>query len=820
MTASLIPTAGVLSFLAVLTGVTPLAAQTGYLSPPDPIPAIVTAPPPPLPVVSPNRQTLALITREGLPPIADMAEPEVRLAGFRISPRTNGPSSNRVVYSHAITFQDLATGTQRAVALPPDMRIMNWQWSPDGSHLAFVNVAAAQVELWVADVATARARRIAEGLNGTMGTPFRWLPDNSGVVIARVPSGRGAPAQAPNVPAGPIVQQNEGRVAPARTFQDLLQSPHDEALFDYYFTSRIARVALDGGAITELGEPGIFWGFEPSPNGAFLLVRRVKRPYSYAVPAWAFPEETAVWDARTGRVVHLVADLPLADDLPTAFDAVRQGPRSVQWRSDAPATLAWAEAQDGGDPRREAAVRDRVVLLAAPFTGPPARLIDLEHRFAGVMWGRDDFAMVVSQEWNTRAERRHAVQPATPATAPRLLLERSFEDAYSNPGYPLTTTTATGHSVMLFTADGRGVFLSSVGASERGNYPFLDVMDVASAQTRRLWRAEDPYFETVVTVLDTDGSRIVTRRESLTEPPNLFVRTLPGGTAMRVTDFPDPAPQFAEVQRRLVTYNRADGVQLSGTLYLPPGYEPQRDGPLPMLMWAYPTEFRDAAAAGRITDSPNRFTRPGGSSHLFLLLQGYAIFDNPSMPIIGEGDAEPNDTFVEQLVAGAKAAIDYAAGIGVADPGRVGIGGHSYGAFMTANLLAHSDLFRAGIARSGAYNRTLTPFGFQAEQRTYWEAPETYARMSPFTYAHRVNEPILLIHGAEDDNSGTFPMQTERFYAALRGHGATARYVVLPLESHGYRARESVLHTLREMVDWMDRWVKHLPPRQPTTAPQ
>ncbi len=819
MHATRIARTGALLTAVLLAGGGTAQAQNGYLRPPDPIPAIVTAQPTPTVLVGRDRQTLALVTREGLPSIAEMAEPELRLAGFRISPRTNGISGTRAAYSSGITFQDLDGGGRREVRLPAGARIANTQWSPDGRHLAFVNAVAGGLELWVAEVASGQARRVlGPELNGTLGTPYRWLPDNSGFVVLRVPPGRGQAPRASEVPSAPVIQENLGRTAPGRTYQDLLRSPADEALFEHYFTAQISRVPLAGGRPTDLGEPGIFFGFDPSPDGRFLLVTRVKRPYSYVVPAWNFPQEVGVWDARTGARVKLVADVPLADNLPPSFDAVPLGPREVKWRSDAPATLAWVEALDGGDPRREAAVRDRVFLLDAPFTAQPTRLIDLEHRLSDIVWGRGDFALVKSAWFNTRREKRFAVDPSNPAAAPRLLVDRSYQDRYSDPGNPIATTTASGHPVMMFTADGRGIFLTATGASERGNYPFLDVMDVAGGQTRRLWRAEDPYYETVLTVLDPDGSRILTRRESITDPPNVYVRTLPGNQARVVTDFPDPAPQLAGIQRQMITYTRADGVRLSGTLFLPPGYDARRDGPLPMLMWAYPTEFRDAAAAGQIRDSPNRFSRPVGSSHLFLLLAGYAILDNPAMPVIGEGEAEPNDTYVEQLVASAQAAVDKVVEMGVAHRDRIAIGGHSYGAFMTANLLAHSDLFRAGVARSGAYNRTLTPFGFQAEQRTYWEATDTYTRMSPFTFANRVNEPILLIHGANDDNSGTFPVQSERFYAALKGHGATVRYVVLPLEAHGYRARESVLHTLAETINWLDAHVKNAPVRSQSAA--
>ncbi|HEX2204545.1 MAG TPA: prolyl oligopeptidase family serine peptidase, partial [Longimicrobium sp.] len=792
------------------------SAQTagGYLTPPAPIPQILDTPPTPTVSLAPGRRTVALLGRANLPSIAELAEPDLKLAGYRINPATNGPANSRMAYLNAVTFQDLATGQKREARLPAGAKLSYAQWSPDGSKLAFASFVAGGVELWVADAATGEARRVTGPvLNATWGTPYQWLPDGSGFMVRRVTAPRGAAPERSRVPGGPVIQENAGRSAPGRTYQDLLQNAHDEALFEHYFTGQLARVGLDGRE-TALGEAGLIRDFTVSPDGRYVLVERVKRPYSYVVTAFSFPHEVTVLD-MAGRVVKRVSDIPLTDNLPPAFDAVHEGPREVRWRSDAPATLFWVEAQDGGDPKRAAPVRDRAFVLDAPFGGQPTKLADLDQRFATVWWGRGDFAVVVSRWWDTRREKRWAVAPDRPAAAPRLLIERGVQDRYGDPGSPLFTFVRGGHPVMTMTPDGRGVYLAASGASPRGDYPFLDRMDVATGRSERVFQAEDPYYETVTALLEPDASRILTRRESKTEAPNYFVRTLPSKEARAVTSFTDPAPQLAGISRQLVTYERADGVKLSGTLYLPAGYDPKRSGPLPLLMWAYPTEFRDASAAGQVQDSPNRFSRPGGTSHLFLLTQGYAILDNPAMPIVGEGDKEPNDSYIDQLVASARAAVEKMVEMGVADRDRIGIGGHSYGAFMTANLLAHSDLFRAGIARSGAYNRTLTPFGFQAEQRTYWDATETYTRMSPFTYANRVNEPILLIHGEMDDNSGTFPVQSERFYAALKGHGATVRYVVLPYEAHGYRARESTLHTLAEMVAWMDRHVKNAGPRQP-----
>jgi len=172
---------------------------------------------------------------------------------------------------------------------------------------------------------------------------------------------------------------------------------------------------------------------------------------------------------------------------------------------------------------------------------------------------------------------------------------------------------------------------------------------------------------------------------------------------------------------------------------------------------------------------------------------------------------EPNDTFVEQLVSSAEAAVNAVVERGVVDPEKIAVGGHSYGGFMTAHLLAHTKLFKAGLARSGAYNRTLTPFGFQGEERTFWEATPTYIRLSPFAHAKKIAEnkrPLLLIHGENDENSGTHPMQSERLYNAVKGMGGIIRLVKLPFERHGYRARQSIMHALYEQDMWLQTYVE------------
>jgi dipeptidyl aminopeptidase/acylaminoacyl peptidase len=638
--------------------------------------------------------------------------------------------------------------------------------------------------------------------------------DTGRLVCRTVPATRGAAPAEVAAPDGPIVQETEGRASPNRTYQDLLQSAHDERLFEHYFTSRLAIVSLDG-AVRPVGAPALWTRAVASPDGRYLYTEAVHRPYSYVVPFQRFPVRMAVLDAGTGREVKLLHDRPLQETRSMSFDATVAGPRDVAWRTDAPATLVWAHALDDGDPAVKRATRDRLYSLAAPFGTDPVAHLDVEFRIDELAWtgaaGADGRQLaIVGESWSrTKRARTWAFDPSRPGAAPRLLWERSTEDRYGDPGKLVYARNAT-NRYLLQTADGgRSAFLVGTGASSEGDRPFLDKLDLLTGKTTRLFRSAAPHYEEPVALLDSAGTRILTRRQGVAEVPNYWARDLARRIApRRLTAFTDPAPQFAGATKELVTYARADGVRLSATLYLPPGYDRTRDGPLPFLLWAYPQEFRSRDAASQVVGSPYLFTRPTGASHLFLLTQGYGVLDGPTMPIVAEGDGESNDTYVEQLVASARAAVDRIVALGVADRERVAVGGHSYGAFMTANLLAHSSLFRAGIARSGAYNRTLTPFGFQGEERPYWAARALYERMSPFTYADSVKTPILLVHGMADDNSGTFPVQSERFFQALKGNGATVRYVQLPAEAHAYRARESVGHTLFEMTRWLDVHVK------------
>lgn len=776
-----------------------------WQTPPEPIARFLEAPILPRTLLSPDSQWLVQLGQPPLPTLADLAKPKVQIAGMQIDPATRGPALEYAYRS--LTIRHLDSGKEKNVELPEGARLRNFLWSPTGRYLAFTLTQPEGLALWVADISQGQAWQVTPPiLNGTYGTPCDWISEAEGLVCKIVPADQSPPPELPPYPPGPRIEENLGREAPARTYTQLLQSPHDEALFEYYLTSVLERVSLSGDR-TPLTEPLLIDGATPSPNGEWILLETIERPFSYQVPVGLFPRKKRVLD-RTGQSVFEAADLPLADAIPISFSSVRPGRRITWWRADRPATLFWVEALDGGDARRDIPFRDVVYQIEAPFQEKPQSLWQTHLRYNRIIWGDETRALGYEYWHNTRQVRTWLLNPSQPAIAPVLVDERDAQDDYRNPGHPMIGPNAYGWSTLLFAADGNSVYLEGRGASPEGVYPFLDRWDLSTLTTTRLWQAQDPHFERVVRLLDDEAHRFITSRQSATEPPNYQLHDRETGQTTPLTQFVDPLPWFAGVKREVVSYARADGLKLSATLYLPPDHDPAVQGPLPTVLWVYPQEYKSRDSAAQVTAAENAFSRPWGTSALFLLTQGYAVMMGPTLPIVGEGKSEPNDTYLEQLKMSAQAAVDYLVERGVSDRNRLAIGGESYGAFTTANLLAHSDLFQAGIALSGAYNRTLTPFGFQGEQRTFWEAQETYMRLSPFTHAAQIKRPLLLIHGAEDDNSGTYPLQSERFYGALKGLGGTVRWVELPLEGHGYRSREAVGHVLWEVTRWLEIYVK------------
>ncbi len=789
-----------LSFAFILLLTFSLFPQEPYKLPPKEVVDIVTAAPPPRASMSPDNEYMLLATYEPMPSIAYMSQPLLRLAGTRITPLNN--SRQQTLFYTSITIKRLKDGAETPATLPEDAKLGFPRWSSDGKWIAVTRYLENGVELWAIERNTGKAKPLTGPVvNATVSSGFAWLPDNQHLLVHTIVEKRGGAPEKPAVPVGPNIQVTEGKFAKVWTYQDLLKDPYDEKLFMYYAMTQLVKINVQTGDSQKFGEPGIYLNPDPAPNGELVLIHKIKKPFSYGVPYYYFTHSKEVWNTN-GEFVHLVAHLPLADDVP--MRGVPKGPRSMEWRALHPATLIWVEALDEGNPENDVPHRDKVMALSYPFEDAPKEVLKTQYRYSGISWMETPGeALLTEYDWKRRWRTTTHINIDDLQKAHKKIVDLSIHDRYNDPGYPVFKVTPRGEYLIIKEKD--WIYLDGSGASPQGDFPFLDKLNLKTMEKERLFQSGENSYETFIDFVGKSRKQIITSYESKTEPPNYYVFTLKNKKRETLTDYKDPAPQMTGLKKQLVKYEREDGVQLSGTLYLPPDYKEGEKRPL--VVWAYPREYTDPSVAGQVRGSEHRFTFFRGTSQLFFLTQGYVVLDGAQMPIIGDPKTM-NDTFVEQLVGSAKAAIEKVDSMGYIDPKRVGVGGHSYGAFMTANLLAHCDLFATGVARSGAYNRTLTPFGFQNERRTLWEAPEIYFKVSPFMHAHKINEPILLIHGEIDNNSGTFPIQSRRLFHALKGHGATVRLVFLPHESHGYRAKESTLHVLAEQFEWFDKYLK------------
>jgi dipeptidyl aminopeptidase/acylaminoacyl peptidase len=812
---------------AMLIAAWPMGAQRTYQRPPQEIVEILDAPAPPVPFTSPAGNALLLATPVRYRPISDLAEPMLRGAGTRINPRNNGP--HLFVYYVALEHQQIPDGPEVAVELPAGARITEPRWNASGSMFAFTSVTATAVELWVGDAATAKVRRV-EGVrvNPVLGYALAWMPDQKTLLVKTVPAQRGAaPSSDAGVPTGPRVEDSSGVKSASSTYEgvELLKTPQDQNAFEYYATSQAAVVDPLSGRVTTIGSPAVLLKLMVAPGGQYLLVERLERAYSAIRMFNRFPTEVEVWD-MSGRKVETLASQPLAEQVP--IDGVRVGPRDHEWRSTAPATVVWQEALDDGDTYKKVPHHDRVMLK--PIGGTASELMKTEQRFDGLRWiDQGGLALVTESDYDQRWFKTYLVDADHQAAAPRLVWSLSVDDGYHNPGEPVFRRLPNGaRAILVFKG---AIFTSGEGASPTGKRPFLDRIDLRTLKTERLFRSSGEHLESFVAWVDPARMTLLTQRESPVDPPNIYLRTLGAAlpartaagearfrsTARQLTHFTDPNLRLRQISKRLVTYERPDGVKLSFTLYLPPDYHAGTR--LPSIIWAYPLNYTDPNAAGQVATAQQNFTTVFGASPIYLALQGYAVLDETAMPIVGPTETA-YETFIEQTIANAKAAIDKAVELGVTDRERVGIIGHSHGALMAANLLAWSDLFRAGVARSGAYNHTLRPFGFQNERKTLFQVPDRYLRLSPLIHADRIKSPLLIIHGERDNNPGTVPLQSEKLFEAIRALGGTTRLVMLPLEPHGYLTRESVEHTLYETRTWFDRFVKNAPPREkPANTP-
>ncbi|WP_404851839.1 MULTISPECIES: alpha/beta hydrolase family protein [unclassified Colwellia] len=781
-------------------------ADNDFKIPPKQLADLVDAPRQPSVRISADKQWVAILARPGAKSIEELAQPEEKLAGLRINASIFAPSRSSGYTS--ITLKKVDGDEQVAIKELPAGKIMSVNFSPNSQYLAFIVENKQGLTLWKYNLKTKKTKQVSKhAINASLGgTQYRWKRDSTGFYTRLTIAKASDKPQASKAKIQPVIQTTSGIKAAVRTYSNLLKTPYDEALFEFLTRSQLAEISL-AGRINKLGKTAMVKDFTLSPDGQYLLVSQVKKPFSYLVPARRFPEETQVWSVE-GKLVTQVADLASGENIPKGFDSVREGRRNINWRSDVAATLVWAEAQDGGSMKTDIEHHDYVYTWTAPFKNDPKLFQKIERRFDDITWGNKNFAMISDWRFSDRQIRQWKFNPSQTNVKKILFQERSYNDRYNDPGRFIKERNQFGINVIKTLDNNNSVYLTGTGASAEGNIPFLNQYDFSAKKKINVWKSTAPYYERIVLVLNEQATKVMTLRESTTEQPNFFVRDLSKNTLIQFTDFPHPTPAFVGVSKEKLKYKRKDGVELSGTLYLPADYD-KSQGPLPTLIWAYPREYKDKKVAGQVSDSPYEFVRVSYWGPMPHLAQGFAVFSGAKMPIVGFDGTLPNDTFREQLVSSAQAAVDVLVAKGVTDKDRIAIAGHSYGAFMVANLLAHSDLFKAGIARSGAYNRTLTPFGFQGEERSFWEGQSTYASMSPFFHAEKINEPMLMIHGKEDPNSGTFPMQSERMFAALKGLGGNARLVMLPHEQHGYRARESLLHMLWEQHQWLDKYVKN-----------
>ena len=805
-----------LFFLFLLVSSAKLFAQDGYKTPPKEIMDLVLVKPTPNVSIDDKAEWMLFTQSNSYPSVEELARPELRIAGLRINPNNFAPS--RQTFINDLWFKNLSSNKEFKIAgLPSPLMAGSVNWSPNDKKIAFTHTTSDRVDLYVIDVATQKAMKVNKQPLNTISGSYQWIDDNTLLYRTIVKPLSAAPPKS-LIPKGPTLQENYGKASPRPTFQDMIKNPYDEQLYEFYGTTQLVRNV--NGTETKIGQPSIYTSISVSPDKKYMMLRTIKKPFSYLVPANGFPATVVITDIN-GKQIKLLADLPSSETAPSGNDNVQNVPRLFDWRDDEAATIIWCMPLDSGLIKTKVDFHDAVFALSAPFNGQPKELFKTQMRYRGINWGNPTVALVIEGLTGKQLSRVSRFNPSTGTL--EKLVERNTTDNYSNPGFPVTEKNQFDRDVIKIIDNGTKILMNNTtGASPNGDLPFLATFDLNTKKLDIIWRSNEGYFESVIRVLNPDKLELLTRKESEKEVPNFWIKNLKLKIADRqITSFVNPYPQLEGITKQKIKYKREDGVDLTGDLYLPKGYDPKKDGKLPVIMWAYPAEFNSAADAAQIRGSEHKFTFISSGTPICYVTQGYAVLNNAEMPIVAtDKDKKPNDNFNDQLRMNAEAAINKLDEMGVGDRNRVAVGGHSYGAFMTANLLAHTKLFKAGIARSGAYNRSLTPFGFQNEDRTYWQAPDLYNDMSPFMSADKIKTPILLVHGELDNNTGTYPIQSERMFNAIKGHGGTVKFVLLPYESHGYAAKENILHLLYEQYAWVEKYVKNADKNAPGSDKQ
>ncbi|MBN2856876.1 MAG: S9 family peptidase [Candidatus Delongbacteria bacterium] len=771
-----------------------------YKLPPKAILDVFDAPDPELITLIEGTDKAIQYTYQRYESLESLSSEKLSLAGQVILPSLH---SEKTSYPRTyLKMVDLNTMSKTDLNDPQDDIIIKFEISPDRKYIAYLaqkmdGIYLRVVDLHKAEVIFRDEKKVNMALENLL---IKWSVDSKYLIIPRIHYGNDPIPEKQVSDIMPKTEESFDKTSPLRTYSNLLETAFDMKLFEYFFTSRFVMLDFITGKETPVGEPGIYRTFSQSPNGKYFLTRKVNEPYSYTVPYYRFGYSVLILDEK-GNVVTELVNKPIQDEIP--IGGVETGVRWPAWIPTEPSTVWWTEALDGGDPKVKVPFRDKFYKLDSPFKGKPELFLKTKNR--GYISGfSNEKGKMFYLDYDRDNEWMSTYYGSYDGSVPdKMLFTRNEKEKYEHPGDLLTERLPNGYEVIK-TVDGH-IYLYGQGYSPEGNFPFLNRFSLETGETETLFKCAEESYENFSGFIGTGTEKICVTRETPEEPRNYYVQDLKTSERTQITSNYDHAPVVRDIKTELISYLREDSVTLSGKLYLPPDFTKGKRYPL--VIWAYPREFTELSTAAQITGSNYTFTRFWGASVKYLALHGYVVLDGASMPVVGDRETR-NDTFTSQIRLNAKAAIDHLDSLGMIDREKVAVGGHSYGAFMTANLLAYTDLFKAGIANSGAYNRTLTPFGFQSEERTYWEAKEFYQKASPFMNAEMIKTPLLLIHGMDDDNPGTYPMQSERMYAAIKGVGGSARLVMLPYEGHSYHSKESNLHVLAEMCDWLDRFLK------------
>ena len=791
-------------FIILLLGLNLFASDSVYQLPCERIVEIFDRPLHPLVSVLHGQDKMMSYDLSIYIPLEWLAQEVVHYGEINIYSRSR--SRPRVNFHSGIHVVDISSATKgleetsfhsTRLDLPKNSAFGGGMPSFSGHALFTIEYLYDRMVLWHVDTSTYETRVLLDGgLTQVTNSVASWFPDNVNLLVSLIPENMEKPELASNVPTGPIIRETTGRESRIITRPNLIQDSHEEALFEYYATTQLGVLNTITGELRRIGSPGVITSTLVSPNSRFVLVHEHIKPFSKTVAYWHFPSRWYVYDLVENREIELVRHPQAVPQ----FGRVQTGKRWFSWHPLMDASLIYVEALDGGESNAPATYRDDIRLLNHPFRGNGRRLFRTAQRLQEISFIDRDTYILSEFEWRTNTtittlvnsrNRRHQIS------------RRHIRAIYDSPGSPVTYTTNRGQTLVL--RQGNYIFFIGDGVSRDSRVPFVDKLNVNTFVRQRIVEFDEEDFVQILDFYNNNPERLLILRQNRTTPNNMFLVNLADNTEIALTQIVDNVPELTNLPTRVIRYMREDGVQLSGLLYLPANFDGSER--IPLLMSAYPREFIDAATASQIVNQDNRFVRPFGSSNLYMCLDNVAVLVNAAFPIIGDTETA-NNTFIEQSIMNARAAIDYLYEEGIIDRDKVVISGHSYGAFMVLNMLAHSDLFAGGIAQNGAYNRTLTPFGFQSERRSLWQARDTYINLSPFLFANQIQAPLLLIHSTEDTNPGTFPLQSRRLFEALEGLGKTARYVQLPLEGHNYRARETHLHLLWEYQKFFDDFIR------------